>query len=157
MTQALPVVAHGEDGLRALIGQTVGPGPWVEVAQGRVDAFADATDDHQWIHVDPERAAHESSFGGTIAHGFLTLSLIPGLMRDVLSISGFAMSVNYGCNKVRFPAPLPVGTRVRLSLVIDDVTALPMGVQTTITASVHQEAGSKPVCVATLIGLRVLG
>jgi len=106
-------VAHGIEGLRALKDQVVGPSQWREVTQEMVNQFADLTGDHQWIHVDVERAKVESPFGTTIAHGNLTLSLIDGLRRDLNEWSGFSLGVNYGWNKVRFPAPVPVGSRLR--------------------------------------------
>src|SRR5262245_27345356 len=105
--------AQGIDGLKALIGREIGPGEWREVTQEDIDAFAHLSGDHQWIHTDRERAAHESPFGTTIAHGNLTLSLIDGFRLALISSSGFALGVNYGWNKVRFPAPVPAGSRCR--------------------------------------------
>jgi acyl dehydratase len=132
------------------VGKTIGPGPWREVAQSRVDAFADATDDHQWIHVDPSRAA-AGPFGGTIAHGYLTLSLLPSLVGELYRVSGARMGVNYGLNKVRFPAPVPVGSRIRASLVLQSVEPVDGGVQTVSRVTVETEGGGKPVCVAETV------
>lgn len=138
----------GPEALKALVGEEVGTSEWMEVDQARVDLFADATGDHQWIHVDPEAAA-EGPFGSTIAHGYLTLSLLPPLMADVYSVRGRKMGVNYGLNKVRFPAPLPVGSRVRLRLALGDVADVSgNGIQITWLATVEREGGDKPVCVA---------
>ena len=103
----------GVEGVQGLVGQQLGSSAWVEITQEMVNRFADATGDHQWIHVDPERAAKESPFGGPIAHGYLTLSLLPMLLPQVIQITGFRLTVNYGTEKVRFPAPVPVGGRVR--------------------------------------------
>jgi acyl dehydratase len=134
--------------LTGAVGTVLGPGPWLEVDQSRVDLFADATGDHQWIHVDPERAAG-GPFGGTIAHGYLTLSLLPVLMKDVYSVDGVKMGINYGLNKVRFPAPVRVGSKVRLTAEIASVDELPgNGVQVTLKSTVEVDGGDKPVCVA---------
>lgn len=134
-------------------GQELGVGEWLEVTQERVNQFADATDDHQWIHVDPERAA-EGPYGSTIAHGFLTLSLILPLMRGIeMRLQNVAMSVNYGLNRVRFPAPVPVGSRIRASvrnLSIEMVSENTVQVINQVTVEV--EGGTKPVCVAEQIG-----
>jgi acyl dehydratase len=136
--------------LRALAGVELGPTDWVEIGQGKIDAFADATDDHQWIHVDPERAK-ETPLGSTIAHGLLTLSLAPGLMNQLMSYDGFAHALNYGYEKVRFPAPVPVGSRLRLRVTIADVADVPGGAQVTITQTIEVEGGEKPVCVAQAV------
>jgi acyl dehydratase len=133
-----------------LIGKELGPTEWLEVDQERIDRFADATGDHQWIHVDPERAA-EGPFGTTIAHGYLTLSLLPFLMSDALSLSGYRMGINYGVNKVRFPAPVPSGSRVRARFTVQSVEEVPGGEQGVILAVVEREGGDKPVCVAELV------
>src|SRR5829696_6463744 len=110
------------------VGQTFGPGPWHAIEQDRVNAFADATGDHQWIHIDPQRAA-AGPFGGTIAHGYLTLSLLPALVPDLYRYENVRMGVNYGLNRVRFPAPVKVGSKVRVSATIKDVSPVPGGVQ----------------------------
>jgi acyl dehydratase len=141
--KAFPSVASLTDA----VGTVLGPGPWMEIEQSRVDLFADATDDHQWIHVDPERAAG-GPFGGTIAHGYLTLSLLPVLMKDLYSVDGVTMGINYGLNKVRFPSPVRVGSKVRLSAQIASVDELPGGVQVVLRSTVEVDGGDKPVCVA---------
>ena len=116
----MTVIANGLDELKALAGTSLGHSGWLEVTQERVNTFADATGDHQWIHVDPERAA-AGPFGGTIAHGYLTLSLVIPLFGELLEVKGVAMGINYGLNKVRFPAPVPVGARVRLAATLGAV------------------------------------
>jgi acyl dehydratase len=137
----------GMDGLRAAIGSELGVTEWHEVTQAAVDTFADATGDRQWIHVDPERAA-QSPLGGTIAHGLYTLSLAPAMMSALLSFDGFAFALNYGYNRVRFPAPLPVGSRLRMRATLDTVEDIPGGAQITIVQTFEREGGDKPVCVA---------
>jgi acyl dehydratase len=139
------------DDLRSAAGTELGVSDWIEIDQDRIDQFADATGDHQWIHVDPERA-RSGPFGGTVAHGYLTLSLIPALAASVWSLDNARMGVNYGLNKVRFPAPVPVGTRVRARielLAVDDVPG--NGVQLTARVTVEREGGDKPVCVAETV------
>jgi acyl dehydratase len=150
---AEPRIIEGADGLRELAGQEVGKSDWIEVTQDQVDRFADATGDHQWIHVDPERAA-DGPFGGTIAHGFLTLALIPLVLPQVLDVRGFAMGVNYGLDKVRFPAPVPVGSRIRATLVLEEVTEVPGGVQLAHTITFEVEGQDKPACVARFLERR---
>jgi acyl dehydratase len=144
----------GVEGVRGLVGQHLGTSDWVEITQDMVNRFAEATGDHQWIHVDPERAARESPFGGPIAHGYLTLSLLPMLMPQIVEITGFRLTVNYGTEKVRFPAPVPVGSRVRASAVCDAVTPVEGGVQMLVTVTVEIEGGSKPAMVATSVSRR---
>ncbi len=151
MTEARTI--EGVDGLRALVGEHLGTSRWIDVTQDQVDRFADATGDHQWIHVDPERAA-EGPFGGTIAHGFLTLSLIPRVLPEILDVRGFRMVVNYGLDRVRFPAPLPVGSRVRASVVLDELSDVPDGVQLAHTITFEIEGGDKPACVARFLERR---
>jgi acyl dehydratase len=149
-----PTIAEGVEGAKALVGVPLGPSGWEEITQERVNLFADATGDHQWIHVDVERARAESPFGGPIAHGYLTLSLLPQLLPQLVEIRGFALGVNYGADKVRFPAPVPVGSRVRASAVVDDVTDVAGGsggVQLRITVTMEVEGGSKPALVATVL------
>ena len=144
---------QGIEGLKALIGKEIGPGEWREVTQDQIDAFADLSGDHQWIHVDAERAKRESPFGTTIAHGNLTLSMIDGFRLDLISSSGFALGVNYGWNKVRFPAPVPVGSRVRAKaevMSVDDVGGGWWQVVTKFT--VELEGSDKPCCVAESVG-----
>src|SRR5688572_22745315 len=137
----------GLDELRQATGDDLGTSDWHEVTQKAIDAFADVTGDHQWIHVDTERAK-ETPFGGTIAHGYYTLALAPMLSEQILTLQGFAFAVNYGLNKVRFPAPLPVGDRVRLTTRLLDVEDVQGGAQITLELTFEREGGDEPVCVA---------
>ena len=139
------------DALADWIGREVACSDWCEVDQARIQQFADATGDQQWIHVDPERARRESPFRGSIAHGYLTLSLLPGLMQSTLEIRGVGMAINYGLDRVRFPAPLPAGSRVRARLALDSFTPLDACMQARWTAAVEREGGDKPVCVAQVL------
>lgn len=134
--------------LPGLTGTELGTSDWIEVTQDRVDTFADATGDHQWIHVDVERAKAESPFGGPIGHGYLTLSLLIPMWSQVLTVSDSTMAVNYGLNKVRFPAPVPVGSKVRLTATLAAVDKVTGGLQVTAAAVVEREGGDKPVCIA---------
>ncbi len=131
-------------------GTELGPTEWLEVAQDRVDLFADATEDHQWIHVDPERAA-DGPFGGTIAHGLLTLSLLPYFMQELYRVDDVAMAINYGYNKVRFITPVHVGARMRARAVIGAITKLDGAVQAVVTISVEVAGSEKPAAVAEAI------
>jgi acyl dehydratase len=131
-------------------GDELGPTRWVEVGQERVDAFAGATEDSQWIHTNRQRAA-EGPFGTTIAHGFLTLSLLPALWFEVADEDGRRLTINYGVNRVRFPAPVPVGSRVRAAFRVEEVVAVDGGEQARIAAVVEREGHEKPVCVAELL------
>jgi acyl dehydratase len=140
------------DQIRDAVGEEIGSSDWLEVTQERVNAFADATDDHQWIHVDLERAA-AGPFGGTIAHGFLTLSLLPYFSTRVFSIETAGPRLNYGLNKVRFPAPVPVGARIRATVTVAELTDLPMGQQLVIRFVVELEGSDKPACVAEQVVL----
>jgi acyl dehydratase len=140
----------GIDELRAKVGEELGVSEWHEVTQEAIDAFADATGDHQWIHVDPERAA-QTPWGSTIAHGLYTLSIGPKFTFDMFTIEGFAFGLNYGYNKVRFPAPLPVNSRVRMRATLSSVDDVPGGVQLTITQTFEREGEEKPVCVAEAV------
>ncbi|EIV92843.1 MaoC family dehydratase [Frankia sp. QA3] len=142
--------------LPSLVGSELGTSDWYEVTQDRVGLFADATDDHQWIHVDPERAQQESPYGGPIGHGYLTLSLIIPMWTQVLTVSDSTMGVNYGLNKVRFPAPVPVGSRLRLRATLKDAAVIDGGLALTVSAVIEREGGDKPVCVAEPI-FRVFG
>ena len=142
--------------LPALKGTEVGTSEWVEVTQEQVNLFAEATGDHQWIHIDVERAKKESPFGGPIAHGYLTLSLLIPMWSEVLVVSDTTMGVNYGLNKVRFPSPVPVGAKVRLSATLKDVEEVAGGLQVTIAGVIEAEGGSKPVCIAEPV-FRVYG
>jgi len=139
-------VFEGLDEVRAAVGTDLGTSDWLEVTQERVNQFADATGDHQWIHVDPERAA-AGPFGGPIAHGYLTLSLSNALLPDIVEVRGISMGVNYGVGKVRFPAPVPVGSRIRASATLAAVDDVAGGVQTTMVITVEIEGGTKPACV----------
>ena len=132
------------------VGDEFGPSSWIVVDQARITAFADATGDHQWIHVDPERAA-QGPFGQTIGHGYLTLSLVPAMSYEVLPRQDGGMGINYGLNKVRFPAPVPVGSRLRASFEVLQVDELEGGRQVTMKATVEREGGEKPVCVAEVV------
>jgi acyl dehydratase len=134
--------------LPSLKGQELGTSDWYEVTQDAVNLFADATGDHQWIHVDVERAKKESPFGGPIAHGYLTLSLIVPLVSQTYTITDSTMGVNYGLNKVRFPAPVPVGSKVRARVTLKDVEEVAGGLQNTLSVTVEREGGEKPVCIA---------
>jgi acyl dehydratase len=148
MTRSVTTVATGIEELKALAGSDLGATAWREITQGRVDTFADATDDHQWIHVDAERA-RTGPFGTTIAHGYLTLSLIIPFFGELLEIRGTSMSVNYGLDKVRFPSPVPVGGRIRLRGTVDSVDEVGgNGVQMALTFQIEVEGSAKPACVA---------
>jgi len=142
------------DELKALVGQEVAVSDWTEITQERVDQFAHATGDLQWIHIDVERSRTESPFGGTIAHGFLTLSLLPMLMMNAISMPDVKMGVNYGLNKVRFPAPVPVGSRLRARMTLVAVEDIAGGAQVTWLVTIEREGSDKPVCVAESVSRR---
>lgn len=144
---AEPRIFTSADELRAGVGEQLGHSDWLEIDQKRIDLFADATGDHQWIHVDPEKAA-AGPFGTTIAHGYLTLSLLPALVPQILRVEGIRMGINYGTNKVRFPATVPVGSRLRATGALTDVSEAAGGVQVTAAITIEREGGDKPVCVA---------
>jgi acyl dehydratase len=146
----MTVTVNGIDGLRAQIGNPLPPSEWHLVTQEQVNQFADATGDHQWIHVDPERAK-AGPFGGPIAHGYLTLSLAPYLLPKVMRVEGFAMGVNYGLNKLRFPSPVPVGGNLRLNATITDVKEVSGGVEVTVDMNFEVEGKDKPACVAQAV------
>ncbi|MGW4210653.1 MaoC family dehydratase [Lentzea sp. NPDC004789] len=142
------MIVNGIAELKTLAQQDLGHTDWLEIDQNRVNLFADATDDHQWIHVDPERAAG-GPFGGTIAHGYLTLALLIPLMSELLVIEGVRMSINYGLEKVRFPAPVPVGAKIRLKGTVASVDEVAGdGVQVVIDFTIEIEGSEKPACVA---------
>jgi len=143
----MTLTATGLDELRALSGADLGATDWLPVTQERVNLFADATDDHQWIHTDPRRAA-EGPFGGTIAHGYLTLSLLIPLFDQLLEVRGVAMSINYGLEKVRFPSPVKVGAKIRLLGRVESVEDVKGGVQTALAFTVECDGSPKPACVA---------
>ncbi|MGP3948903.1 MaoC family dehydratase [Streptomyces sp. 7N604] len=147
---AEPRVFSSLDELRSAVGDQLGFSDWLEVDQKRIDLFADATGDHQWIHVDPEKAA-AGPFGTTIAHGYLTLSLLPAFVPQLLRVEGVRMGINYGSNKVRFPSPVPVGSRLRATGKIAEVTEVEGGVQLTTSVTVEREGGAKPACVAETV------
>jgi acyl dehydratase len=140
--------------LKALVGQEVAVSDWVQISQERVNQFAEATGDYQWIHLDAERCKRESPFGGPIAHGYLTLSLLPMLMQNSVRMTDVRMGVNYGLNKVRFPAPVPVGSKVRSRTTVVSVEDIEGGAQVTWLVTVEREGGDKPVCVAESISRR---
>ena len=146
----------GIDELRAKVGEELGVSEWHEVTQDEIDAFADATGDHQWIHVEPERAA-QTPFGSTIAHGLYTLSLGPRFTFALFTIEGFAFGLNYGYDKVRFPAPLPVDSRVRMRATLANVEDVPGGVQLTVRQTFEREGEDKPVCVADSVARMYTG
>ena len=137
----------GPDEVKAAVGQELGVSDWYEVTQETINRFAEVTGDHQWIHTDPEKAA-QTPFGGTIAHGLFTLSLGPKFSYEVMDVQGFAFGVNYGYGKVRFPAPVPVGKRLRMRAALTNVDDVPGGIQITVTQTFEVEGGEKPVCVA---------
>jgi acyl dehydratase len=145
------MIVNGIAELKALAGTDLGRTGWLDVTQERVDAFADATDDRQWIHVDPERA-RTGPFGGTIAHGYLTLSLLIPMFGELLAMEGIGMAVNYGLNKVRFPSPVPVGGKIRLAARLGDVEDVPGGgVQLLADFTVEIDGRDKPACVAQAV------
>ena len=145
---------NGIPELEAAIGEHLGHSEWHTITQEQVNLFADATGDHQWIHIDVERAA-TGPFGGTIAHGFLTLSLLPMLTSEVYRIDGVAMGVNYGADKLRFPSPVPVGSRVRAGVELVDVKPAAMGVQVATRVTIERDGGDKPACVVDMLALVV--
>lgn len=144
---AEPKIFTSADELRAGVGEQLGYSEWLEIEQKRIDLFAEATGDHQWIHIDPERAA-SGPFGTTIAHGYLTLSLLAAFVPQVMRVEGMKMGINYGANKIRFPAPVPVGSRLRATAVLQNVEEAGGGVQVTALVTVEREGSEKPVCVA---------
>ncbi len=138
------------DELRAAAGSQLGSTDWIQIDQQRIDQFAEATGDLQWIHVDPDRAA-AGPFGSTIAHGYLTLSLLPALTHELVAVKQARMGVNYGLNKVRFPAPVPVGSRVRGRVELLSADDIDGGVQVVARTTIEREGGTKPVCVAETV------
>ncbi|MGW1911508.1 MaoC family dehydratase [Streptomyces sp. NPDC002076] len=142
----MSITVNGLDELKKLAGGDLGTSEWIEVTQERIDTFADATGDHQWIHTDPERAA-QGPFGAPIAHGYLTLSLFIPLFTELLDVQGVTTKVNYGLNKVRFPAPVKVGSRIRLAARLTSVEDVPGGVQITVDGTIEVEGGTKPAAV----------
>ena len=149
----MTITVNGIDEVRGLVGQTIGPSEWREVTQKDIDTFADLSGDDQWIHVDVERAKTESPFGTTIAHGNLTLSMIDGFRLDLITTTGFKLGVNYGWNKVRFPAPVPAGSRVRAKAEVVSVEEVGGGWWQVVTRfTVEVEGSEKPCCVADSVG-----
>lgn len=143
-----PLILDTPLALKNYVGKELGVSDWFTVTQERIRAFAAATEDHQWIHVDPERAARESPYGGTIAHGFLTLSLIPYLAEQAFEVRGDRMRVNYGLNRVRFPAPVPAGSSIRASFALRSLKESPDSVDAEVVVTVEAENAPKPCCVA---------
>jgi acyl dehydratase len=146
----MTTTVQGIDKFHGLVGQHLGYSEWHRIDQGQINLFAEATGDHQWIHVDPERAKG-GPFGGTIAHGYLTLSLAPVLLGEVLEVKGASMGVNYGCNKVRFPSPVPVDSNLRLGVAVADAEDVNGGVQVALDLTFDTEGSSKPSCVAQVV------
>ncbi|MDH6213070.1 MaoC family dehydratase [Streptomyces pseudovenezuelae] len=142
----MSITVNGLDELKKLAGSDLGTSEWIEVTQERIDTFADATGDHQWIHVDPEKAA-QGPFGAPIAHGYLTLSLFIPLFTELLDVQGVTTKVNYGLNKVRFPSPVKVGSRIRLMAKLAAVEDVPGGVQITVDGAIEIDGGGKPAAV----------
>ena len=146
----MPQEFRSVEELSAAVGKSLGASDWLAIDQQRIDRFADATDDHQWIHVDVERAK-AGPFGTTIAHGYLTLSLVNAFLPQLLSVPTAGIGINYGCNKVRFPAPVPVGSRIRAVGELAGVEPLPGGVQVVVRITIEIEGGAKPACVAETV------
>jgi acyl dehydratase len=137
--------------MKALVGQEVAVSAWFDITQERINRFADATGDHQWIHTDVERARRESPFGGTIGHGFMTIALIPAMLESAVTLEDVKMGINYGLNKVRLPAPVPAGSRVRARITIQLIDDIEGGAQVEWGVVVEREGGDKPVCVAEVL------
>src|SRR3954452_4316619 len=146
----MATTVNGIDELKAMQGKHLGWSDFVEITQEQVNTFADATGDHQWIHVDPERAK-AGPFGGPIAHGYLTLALAPALLPQIIQVGGIQMAVNYGLNKLRFPSPVPVGSKLRLGATLANVEDIAGGVQVTMELTFEVEGKDKPSCVAECI------
>jgi acyl dehydratase len=152
MTTSTPLTINGTDELVDWVGRHLGYSDWMQIDQDRIDQFADATGDHQWIHVDAERAA-AGPFGATVAHGFLTLSLIPVLVSQVYTVENVSVRINYGLGKVRFPAPVLVGSRLRAGVELLGLESTPNGWRSTALVTIEIEGGAKPACVAETLGL----
>jgi len=147
-------VFNGVAELEKAVGTHLGYSDWHTVTQEQIDKFAEATGDHQWIHVDTEKAK-AGPFGTTIAHGYLTLSLLPKLVQQVYRVDGLKMGINYGCDKVRFPSPVPVGSRLRAGVELLELTHTPAGTRVKVKVTVEREGGDKPACVAESLSLLV--
>jgi acyl dehydratase len=145
---------NGITELEDAVGTHLGHSPWHTITQQQINAFADATGDDQWIHTDPARAA-VGPFGGTIAHGYLTLSLVPRLLWQIYAVEGVSMSINYGANKLRFPSPVPVGSRVRANAQLIQLTHGPKGSQATVRVTVERHGESRPVCVVDIVTMMI--
>lgn len=154
MTTTPKVIIENRAQLRGWLGKEVAVSDWLTVTQAMIDLFAEATGDHQWIHVDPERAARESPYGTTIAHGYLTLSLLPRLLESVIDLSAFRMGINYGTNRVRFPAAVKAGSRVRGRFKLQALEEIEGGVQMAWAATIEVEGSDKPVCIAEVVARR---
>ena len=146
----MTTIINGPDDLKARVGQHLGYSDWLEMTQDRVNQFAEATGDHQWIHVDVERAK-QGPFGAPIAHGYLTLSLAPALLPEIYRVTDINMAVNYGLNKLRFPSPVPVGSKVRAGASLVGVDEIPGGAQVTMDVAFEVEGQDKPACVAQVV------
>ena len=146
----MPRTFESLEAFRAAVGEELGTGDWHTVTQDQINLFADATGDHQWIHVDPEKAA-QGPFGTTIAHGYLTVSLLPVLATSVYHVEGLAMGLNYGINRLRFPTPVPVDSRVRATATLKEVSDIPIGTQAVISFVVEIEGVEKPACIADVV------
>ena len=146
----MPTILTGPDEIKAAVGKPLGTTDWLEVGQERINQFAEATGDHQWIHVDVERAK-SGPFGAPIAHGFLTLSLVSYFLPDIVRVEGASMGINYGVNKVRFPSPVTVGSKIRAAGEIAEVTDVAGGVQMVTRVTIEVEGGGKPACVAETV------
>jgi acyl dehydratase len=146
----MPRVFDNLEAFKAAAGEELGTSDWLTVTQEQINTFAEATGDRQWIHVDPERAA-SGPFGGTIAHGYLTLSLLPVFAEQIYSIEGLAFGMNYGANKVRFPAPVPVDSRLRATATLLETKDIPIGTQGVVSFVVEREGADKPVCIAEVV------
>jgi len=147
-----PVAVADLDALKNFVGREIGVSDWLEVSQERIQQFAEATEDRQWIHLDGDRAKRESPYGTTIAHGFLTLSLVSHLMKQTVQIQGgLRMAVNYGLNRVRFPAPVPAGSRIRGRFALAELKELPKGMEAVFSVTVESEGKEKPCCAAEWI------
>jgi acyl dehydratase len=139
------------DELRELLGREIAVTEWLEITQERIDRFADATEDHQWIHIDPERAQRESPYGATIAHGFLTLSLIPKFLKDSIQIDGVRMAINYGLNRVRFPAAVRAGSHIRARIILQSMRDVGDSTEVIYSITIESQRAEKPCCVAEML------
>jgi acyl dehydratase len=137
--------------LRGFSGREIGVTEWLEITQDRINQFADATDDHQWIHIDPERAQRESPYGATIAHGFLTLSMLPRFLKDALQLGDLRMAINYGLNRVRFPSAVRAGSRIRARIVLQSIRDVADATEATYSITIECDGSEKPCCVAELL------